>query len=77
MERHGGTRQGAGRRATSPAGPKEPISTRLDPVVVLRIERLAKAYSLSKAAVIEKLVQEAHSRLYDEIPRERWKELDI
>jgi hypothetical protein len=74
---HGGKRAGAGRKASSPSGPKEAISTRLDPVVVLRIERLAKAYGLSKAATLEKLVQEAHQRLYDEIPPERWPELGI
>ena len=73
----GGTRAGAGRRAASENGPKEKFSTRLDPVAVLRIERLSKAYGLSKAAVIEKLVHEANNKLWDEIPKDRWAELGI
>lgn len=73
----GGRREGAGRRPSVGDGPKEKFSTRLDPVVVLRIERLSRAYGLSKAGVIEKLVHEANNRLWDEIPRERWAELGI
>lgn len=74
---HGGTRPGAGRRALGLAGPKEKWSTRLDPVVLLRLERLGRAYELSKAAVVEKLVEEAHSRLYDELSEEQLKELGL
>ena len=74
---HGGARPRAGRRPICDAGPKEKFSTRLDPAVVLRIERLAQAYGLSKSAVIEKLVHEANNKLWDEIPKERWAELGI
>lgn len=75
--RRGGKRAGAGRRSICDAGPKEKFSTRLDPIVLLRIERLTRVYGLSKAGVIEKLVHEATRRLWDEIPKERWAEFDI
>lgn len=74
---HGGARPGAGRPMLGQAGPKEKWSTRLDPVVLLRLERLGQAYSLSKAAVVEKLVQEAHRRLYDELSQEALRDLGL
>lgn len=73
----GGTRPGAGRPTLGLAGPKEKWSTRLDPVVVLWLERLSQAYGMPKAGVVEKLVQEAHRRLYDELSEEELKRLGL
>lgn len=73
----GGRRLGAGRPALCASGPKEKWSTRLDPVVMLRLERLGQAYGLTKAGVVEKLVQEAHARLYDELSEEALKRIGL